>query len=93
MLSLRRFPASRSLRHHMARSLSGVPMSVHEPDRTIDYAKIGDKADKARAALGRPLTYAEKIVYGHLDANEDPARIVKGTHLPRTAPREWLCLF
>jgi aconitate hydratase len=53
-------------------------MSVHEPDRHIDYAKIAAKADRARRDLGRPLTYAEKIIYGHLDEAEDPRNIVKG---------------
>ena len=61
-----------------ARSMSSTPMSAHEPDRHFDYAKIAAKADRARQALGRPLTYAEKVIYGHLDEAEDPKNIIKG---------------
>ena len=30
------------------------------------YAELEEKVNKARKLLGRPLTYAEKILYSHL---------------------------
>ncbi|HIG00830.1 MAG TPA: aconitate hydratase, partial [Myxococcales bacterium] len=34
------------------------------------YAKMKERLESVRARLGRPLTYAEKVLFGHLD---DPA--------------------
>ena len=34
------------------------------------YAKMKQRLDGVRPRLGRPLTYAEKVLFGHLD---DPA--------------------
>jgi aconitate hydratase len=44
---------------------------------TLDdtYAKMSENVDVVRKNLGRPLTYSEKIVYGHLDdASTIPVR-------------------
>ena len=59
-------------------SANPVPMSVHEPDAHIQYAKIKKLAAEASTKLGRPLTYAEKVLFGHLDSKENAANIVKG---------------
>ena len=32
------------------------------------YASFPDKVNNARNILGRPLTYTEKILFGHLDS-------------------------
>eukprot|EP00298_Acanthocystis_sp_HF-20_P011451 c19400_g1_i1.p1 GENE.c19400_g1_i1~~c19400_g1_i1.p1 ORF type:complete len:779 (+),score=302.75 c19400_g1_i1:44-2380(+) len=54
-----------------ARSLgtaaSKVPMSRVEPNKFINYNKIEDNLTFVRKTLNKPLTLAEKIVYGHLD--------------------------
>jgi len=59
-----------SVRAH-ARPVSGTPLSVLDPPNspTIEevYASMERKVNAARKNLGRPLTYSEKIVYGHLD--------------------------
>ncbi|PIF06532.1 MAG: aconitate hydratase [Draconibacterium sp.] len=34
------------------------------------YADLPDKVDKAKSKIGRPLTYAEKILYAHLYENQ-----------------------
>lgn len=36
------------------------------------YSKFKDRVEKARAVLGRPMTYAEKILYAHLQQNNGP---------------------
>ncbi|KAI5478084.1 aconitase [Pseudohyphozyma bogoriensis] len=48
-----------------------VPLSRYEPDRFINYEKIEENLSVVRNILKRPLTYSEKIVYGHLDAPEE----------------------
>ncbi|ORY77681.1 aconitate hydratase [Protomyces lactucae-debilis] len=44
-----------------------VPMSIHEQNKFINYKRIQDNVDIVKKRLGRPLTYSEKLVYGHLD--------------------------
>jgi aconitate hydratase len=39
----------------------------------IDYVKMEEKAQQARKIIGRSLTYAEKIIYGHLLLDEKEA--------------------
>mmetsp|Transcript_104250 Transcript_104250/g.145248 ORF Transcript_104250/g.145248 Transcript_104250/m.145248 type:complete len:778 (-) Transcript_104250:8-2341(-) len=62
-----------------ARTMASVPLSVLDPagSATLDdtYAKMSENVDEVRKNLGRPLTYSEKIVYGHLDdASTIPVR-------------------
>lgn len=59
--------------------MASVPLSVLDPagSATLDdtYAKMSENVDVVRKNLGRPLTYSEKIVYGHLDdASTIPVR-------------------
>lgn len=49
-------------------TLVQVPMSRLEPDKFLDYSKIEDNLKVVRKTwANRPLTLAEKVVYGHLD--------------------------
>jgi aconitate hydratase len=52
--------------------LDKAPMSRIEPDQFINdrYQAIEDRLKVVRRRLNRPLTYAEKVVYGHLDDPE-----------------------
>ena len=40
------------------------------------YRKVEARLEKVRARLARPLTYAEKVLLGHLDDPEGVARVV-----------------
>jgi len=53
-------------------------MSIHEPHTELPYAKIDAKLKTVREHIKRPLTLAEKIVYGHLDNPSDAAEIKRG---------------
>jgi len=44
-----------------------VEMTPQEKGNYINYKKMSENLDIVRARLNRPLTYAEKIVYSHLD--------------------------
>ncbi|KAL4458005.1 hypothetical protein ABPG75_012870 [Micractinium tetrahymenae] len=52
--------------------LDKAPMSRMEPDQFINdrYQAIEDRLKVVRRRLNRPLTFAEKVVYGHLDDPE-----------------------
>eukprot|EP00833_Pecoramyces_ruminatium_P014192 jgi/Orpsp1_1/1188224/evm.model.d7180000063301.1 len=43
-----------------------VAMSAFDQNKFIQYDKMAENIKIVRERLGRPLTYAEKIVYGHL---------------------------
>ena len=43
------------------------------------YASFPKKVDKARDALGRPLTYTEKILFGHLDSESSISTAKRGS--------------
>jgi len=48
-----------------ARSFSTkVPLSVHEPTSYVQYDKMAEKLETVKKLMNRPLTYAEKVVYG-----------------------------
>ncbi|EEQ85091.2 hypothetical protein RJZ56_002501 [Blastomyces dermatitidis] len=44
-----------------------VEMCNHEKGNYINYKKMAENLDIVRKRLNRPLTYAEKIMYSHLD--------------------------
>ncbi|OJD13706.1 aconitate hydratase, mitochondrial [Emergomyces pasteurianus Ep9510] len=44
-----------------------VEMCIHEKGNYINYKKMAENLDIVRRRLNRPLTYAEKIMYSHLD--------------------------
>ena len=43
------------------------------------YSSFPKKVDKARDALGRPLTYTEKILFGHLDSESSISTAKRGS--------------
>src|SRR3990172_3777039 len=49
------------------------------------YSEFGNKLDKARKTLNRPLTYAEKILYTHL-FNEASKELTRGKDYSELAP-------
>jgi aconitate hydratase len=53
-----------------------VEMTIHEKGNYINYKKMSQNLDIVRKRLSRPLTYAEKILYSHLDdpQNQDIER-------------------
>merc|ERR1711937_48283 len=66
---------SKMLRARVARSLSGsaraaVPMSRFDPENPINYDGNRKNIDIVKGRLNRPLTFSEKVVYGHLDCAE-----------------------
>lgn len=63
------------LRARVARSLSrsaraAVPMSRFDPENPINYDGNRKNIDIVKGRLNRPLTFSEKVVYGHLDCAE-----------------------
>jgi aconitate hydratase len=44
-----------------------VKMTNWEEGNYINYLKMSENLDIVRKRLNRPLTYAEKILYSHLD--------------------------
>nr|AGV15466.1 aconitase [Aspergillus terreus] len=44
-----------------------VEMTNHEKGNYINYKKMSENLDIVRRRLSRPLTYAEKVLYSHLD--------------------------
>jgi aconitate hydratase len=67
-----------------------VAMSNLETGAYINYQRIEDNLAIVRSRLKRPLTYAEKIVYGHLDDphNQD---ITRGTSYLKLRPDRVAC--
>ncbi|KAK4522659.1 hypothetical protein GAYE_PCTG14G0549 [Galdieria yellowstonensis] len=63
-----------------------VPLSRFEPNKPLNpiYESLEKKVQIAREAQGRPLTLAEKILYGHL---EDPSqKVVPGESYIKVLP-------
>merc|ERR1712117_660703 len=50
-------------------SAFNTPLSKYEPTEFVEdrYAQLKKNVDIVKARLGKPMTLAEKIVYGHLD--------------------------
>ena len=49
------------------------------------YAHLKEKQDKAREVLGRPMTYAEKVLYSHL-WNSPDRELERGKDYVELAP-------
>jgi len=54
--------------------MSKVPMSNYDPEAYIDYDKMLARLAEFRKKWTKPMTYAEKILYGHL---QDPTQEVE----------------
>ncbi|EPX71453.1 aconitate hydratase [Schizosaccharomyces octosporus yFS286] len=72
-------PAARSFSYAPLRCSIGsrqVSMSNFEKNKFINYQRIQDNLEVVKKRLQRPLTYSEKILYGHLDdpVNQDIER-------------------
>ncbi|KAI5806236.1 putative aconitate hydratase mitochondrial precursor [Geopyxis carbonaria] len=67
-----------------------VEMTNWEKGNYIDYKKMSENLDIVRARLNRPLTYAEKIIYSHLD---DPhgQEIKRGSSYLKLRPDRVAC--
>src|SRR5687767_3793647 len=50
------------------------------------YSKMGDRIEKARKVVGRPLTLTEKILYSHLFDQELPKAYGRGKSYVDFAP-------
>lgn len=61
-------------------------MSPLEPGTKLPYAVIAKKLETVRKHMNRPLTYSEKIVYGHLDQPDDAKTIQRGTSYLKLRP-------
>jgi len=46
---------------------------------TAAYERLPEKVKKTREKLGKPLTLAEKILYSHLDSEQDLSRFERGS--------------
>lgn len=67
-----------------------VSMSLFENDRYINYQRIEDNLAVVRQRLNRPLTYSEKVLYGHLD-NPHEADIRRGASYLKLRPDRVAC--
>ncbi|OLL24456.1 Aconitate hydratase, mitochondrial [Neolecta irregularis DAH-3] len=67
-----------------------VAMSALEKDKFINYQRIQDNIEIIRRRLNRPLTYSEKIVYGHLD-NPQEQEIIRGQSYLKLRPDRVAC--
>ncbi|KTW27218.1 aconitate hydratase, mitochondrial [Pneumocystis jirovecii RU7] len=70
--------------------LEKVQISNWEPERFIRYSRIEENIEIVRKRLKRPLTYAEKVVYGHLDDPYEQA-IERGKTYLRLRPDRVAC--
>lgn len=61
-----------------AASAENVPLSPLEPHTTVPYEKLAANLEVVRKHITRPLTFAEKVVYSHLDDPNQAAEIVRG---------------
>merc|ERR1711939_356384 len=66
-----------------------VPMSKFD-STTINYQRIADNLSIVRKRLNRPLTYSEKVLYGHLD-NPHDADIRRGASYLKLRPDRVAC--
>merc|ERR1711939_1053267 len=67
-----------------------VSMSPLEQDKFINYQRIADNLEVVRQRLNRPLTYSEKVLYGHLD-NPHDADIRRGASYLKLRPDRVAC--
>ncbi|KAJ8109680.1 hypothetical protein OPT61_g7286 [Boeremia exigua] len=65
-------------------------MSRFEPEKLIDYSTLGEKITRVQQKLRRPLTFSEKIIYGHLD-NIEEADIRRGESYLKLRPTRIAC--
>jgi len=69
---------------------SKVKMNNLEKGNYIDYQKLSNNIDIVKQRLKRPLTYSEKVLYGHLD-NPEEQEIVRGKSYLNFRPDRVAC--
>lgn len=69
---------------------SKVRQNIHEANNFINYKKNLENVEIVKARLGRPLTYGEKILYGHLDKPHEQD-IVRGESYLKLRPDRAAC--
>jgi aconitate hydratase len=84
MLATRRLLANVAKGHHLPRQ------NNWEQGNFINYPKMVDNLDIVRKRLNRPFTYAEKILYSHLDDPQN-AEIERGVSYLRLRPDRVAC--
>ncbi|GAB7356341.1 hypothetical protein MBLNU459_g7132t1 [Dothideomycetes sp. NU459] len=67
-----------------------VEMTNWEKGNYLNYAKMNENLGIVRSRLNRPLTYAEKILYSHLD-NPHEQEIERGTSYLKLRPDRVAC--
>lgn len=60
-------------------------MSNFDAGRRINYEKLAENISVIQQRLGRPLTYSEKVLYGHLE-NPREQEIIRGQSYLRVKP-------
>ncbi|KAF0326359.1 aconitate hydratase [Colletotrichum asianum] len=69
---------------------SKARLSRFETDHTIDYADLMRRIESSRKILGRPLTYAEKVLFAHAD-NIGDEPLHRGKTQLKIRPRRIAC--
>ncbi|KAL4887625.1 hypothetical protein BJY04DRAFT_225540 [Aspergillus karnatakaensis] len=72
------------------RGLATAALSRFEPDLKVDFQKFRTRIGSLRESLKRPLTYAEKVLYSHLDTSFDEP-ITRGKTQVRLRPIRIAC--
>lgn len=67
-----------------------MPLSRFDPDDFVDYNKLDRNIEIIRSRLRRPLTYAEKVLYSHID-NAEEADIRRGESYVKIRPARIAC--
>ncbi|GJC88859.1 aconitate hydratase, mitochondrial [Colletotrichum liriopes] len=65
-------------------------LSRFEPDQIIDYDDLARRIQKCREILGRPLTYAEKVLFVHAE-NLGDEKFERGKTQLKLRPRRIAC--
>ncbi|KAL3433828.1 hypothetical protein BDV09DRAFT_205070 [Aspergillus tetrazonus] len=71
------------------RGVATAALSRFESDTRVDFSKFSSKIGTLRQRLKRPLTYAEKVLYSHLD--DEFGNIVRGQTQLRLKPVRIAC--
>ncbi|KNG88386.1 putative aconitase [Aspergillus nomiae NRRL 13137] len=84
---------SRSIHRWFASEVSPstASLSRFEQHRHVDLLKFTRKVNEVRHRLGRPLTYAEKILYAYLDDASNDENIVRGKTQLKLRPLRIAC--
>ncbi|KAL2843818.1 putative aconitase [Aspergillus pseudodeflectus] len=74
----------------LRRGVATAALSRFEPATRVDFSKFSSKIGSLRERLKRPLTYAEKVLYSHLD-DEFDEHIARGQTQLRLRPVRVAC--